>query len=593
MKLKNKIALVMTLLGIGILIFVLLFYHFWSRNIFINEEKESVIHISKAVTQEVDTHFLEIVNTVKTLSSTPIIKEYLGESNSEFKKLTDTDRECYIDDLAVRWKETHNLEDPFLDVYMGNPVSEFLEMQKELIPERYGEIFVTNQYGVMIASTNKLTTINHAHKYWWVAAYNDGNGRVFLDDRGFDTSAEGYVMGIVVPIKENNEIIGILKANVDIFGVLSHIIESFEELYANSRVKIVRTGGLVVLEKDTPPLSTSVCDKMKDHLEQKITAHINTNQEGIERLVGVAEIPVTMGTDRVGFGGSYESIDHIQGNLGESWHAVVSIKEEHILANAISTNRLLLIIGAVFTVVTAMVAMGIGRSITKPIVELSIFSQAVGEGDLSRRIEIKSKDEIGYLAKSFNDMIDKLETTMASRNELLQEIKKRKNAEAKLQKLSITDELTGLKNRRAANEFLHSNIGRVDRYDEKLSLILLDIDHFKMVNDTYGHDSGDRVLVALAEILESDVRNLDMVARIGGEEFLIILPQADKLECSTIAERICEIIRNHSFDGIPKVTVSVGVAEYKAEDTFDSILKRVDDALYVSKNSGRDRVTVL
>ena len=593
MKLKNKIATVMILLGVSIILSISVFYHSWSRHILMEEEQSSIVEISKAVSQEIDTHFNEITNTVKTLSSAPLIKETLEESNEEFATLSESGREEYIKSLGQKWTETNDLEDPFLQTYLNNPVSDYLKLQKNLIQERYGEIFITNRYGVIIASTNKLTTINHSHKYWWVAGYDEGQGRIFLDDRGFDASAEGYVLGVVLPIKYNNEIIGMIKGNVNILDLMSHVIEIYEELYENSNVKMVRTGGLIVAERDTEPLSTRVCDQLQERLVEKKTSSFGIEEDGTQHLVGASVVPITSGSETLGFGGSYESIDHILGNVGENWHAVVCMDEKSITANIKITTRLLLSIGAAFTIVITLVAMYLSKKISSPIVELAQFTEEVGNGALDNRINLKSTDEIGLLANSYNNMVENLQKTMASKNDLLAEVEKRKNAEEKLKKLIVTDELTCIHNRRAANEFLHQCIEKVERYDEQLSVILLDIDHFKKVNDNYGHDVGDIVLISLAQVLKDGIRNVDMVARIGGEEFLIILPQVDKEQAFVLAERLRGTIAEYKFEQIKQLTVSMGVAEKESNDTFDTLLKRADDGLYDSKKSGRNKVTLV
>jgi len=189
-------------------------------------------------------------------------------------------------------------------------------------------------------------------------------------------------------------------------------------------------------------------------------------------------------------------------------------------------------------------------------------------------------------------MVENLQTAMASKNELVSEIEKRTLAEEKLRCLIITDELTKINNRRAANQFLHQTIERAERYDEKLSIISLDIDHFKNVNDKHGHDYGDTVLITFSMILSDSIRTCDMVARIGGEEFLIILPQISKDSAYQVAERIRITVSEYNFTKLEQLTVSMGVAEFESTDDFDTLLKRADDGLYHSKNTGRNKVTL-
>lgn len=593
MKLKSKIAVVMTALGVSIILLTSIFYYYWSLYLITEEEQKTIADISLSVSQEIDTHFSEMTNTVKTLSSAPIICDSLLESNTEYATFSEQEREELITSLGQQWSETDDLNTPFLKEYLDNPVSNHLKLQKKVIEGRYGELFITNRYGVIIASTNKLTTINHAHKYWWLASYNDGRGRVFLDDRGFDESADGYVLGIVVPIIHENEIIGIMKSNVNILDILDHVMEGFEELYEGSFIRIVRTGGLIVSELGNQPLSSEVSDRLVDTLNKNENTVFNMEENDLMQLIGVSTVPITIGSESLGFGGSYESIDHILGNTGENWHAVVSVDMKVIMKTIETTTQTLIFIGILFTLITSFVSLYFGKKVSNPLVELSHFSQKVGEGDLSERITIESHDEIGILANSFNDMVDNLQSTMASKDELLAEVEKRKKAEEELKSLTITDELTKINNRRAANHFLHQNIEKYERYDDKLSVILLDIDHFKKVNDNFGHDFGDAVLIILAQILSENIRDCDMAARIGGEEFLIVLPQINKDQAYILAERLRIAISEYDFENIKQLTVSMGISEFKDTDTFDSLLKRADDGLYESKNTGRNKVTLL
>jgi len=248
MKLKNKIAGSIFVIGIIIISVISISYYFWYQDVSVKEEEAIILDISKAVSHHIDNYIIEIKNTALTLSSSPIIRDMLLESNSDYAMLSDEKKEEKIEVLIQKWAETDDLNSSFIQEFLNNPVANHLKIQKKIIDERYGEIFITNQYGITIASTNKLTTLNHAHKYWWKASYNDGDGRVFLDDRGYDVSANGYVLGIVTPIIHNNKVIGIMKSNVNILDILEYVMKDYEELYKNSTVQIVRTGGEVVLK---------------------------------------------------------------------------------------------------------------------------------------------------------------------------------------------------------------------------------------------------------------------------------------------------------------------------------------------------------
>ncbi|MEW6765738.1 MAG: diguanylate cyclase [Pseudomonadota bacterium] len=165
-----------------------------------------------------------------------------------------------------------------------------------------------------------------------------------------------------------------------------------------------------------------------------------------------------------------------------------------------------------------------------------------------------------------------------------------KKANAELKRLSRTDALTGVANRHALDLQLRQEQTRVERYGGSFSLILIDIDHFKRVNDTQGHLVGDRVLKAVADRVVSMVREADMVGRWGGEEFLVFCPNTHLAGAGQVAEKVRKALRDADF-GLPMpVTVSLGVAEFRRGERPESTISRADEALYQAKAEGRDRV---
>jgi diguanylate cyclase (GGDEF)-like protein len=166
----------------------------------------------------------------------------------------------------------------------------------------------------------------------------------------------------------------------------------------------------------------------------------------------------------------------------------------------------------------------------------------------------------------------------------------------KLEQLAMTDELTGLFNRRSFFNRGVEEIRRSQRYHSPLSLLMLDIDGFKAVNDTFGHDVGDHMLRCVADTLLHNIREIDVLARLGGEEFGILLPNTEAADAVKLAERLRLAIEKTSCavqDQKTSVTVSIGVATRKKEiQSIDGLLKRADTAMYQAKNQGRNRVIV-
>ena len=160
---------------------------------------------------------------------------------------------------------------------------------------------------------------------------------------------------------------------------------------------------------------------------------------------------------------------------------------------------------------------------------------------------------------------------------------------------AIVDELTGLHNRRWMQEIFDRQMKRSQMNHEALSLLMLDIDHFKSVNDNYGHLTGDQVIRAVAQKMMHNVRATDLLVRFGGEEFIVILPLTDIAGARIVAERICTSVRHENIvdglgDRLPPVTISIGIAQMTADESQDSLIERADQAMYRAKKNGRDRV---
>ena len=159
-----------------------------------------------------------------------------------------------------------------------------------------------------------------------------------------------------------------------------------------------------------------------------------------------------------------------------------------------------------------------------------------------------------------------------------------------------TDTLTGLPNRRALDEFFRTaQIAAMEKGDP-LSVLLIDIDHFKRFNDNFGHGVGDQVLRLMANVLRERVREIDLAARYGGEELIAVLPGAELATCETIAERIrrsiseCRITRRSTDEILPSITVSIGVGQFQPGESMADLIERCDRALYLAKRTGRNRV---
>lgn len=179
-------------------------------------------------------------------------------------------------------------------------------------------------------------------------------------------------------------------------------------------------------------------------------------------------------------------------------------------------------------------------------------------------------------------------------NEIRNEVKQRKQVENEIRILAATDALTGVNNRRQFYTILAQEVDRSLRYGNTLSLIMYDIDYFKQINDTYGHDVGDQVLKDMTWLVKSKIRSVDLLARWGGEEFMIIMPQSPIDAAKSAAEKLRAAISENRFSKANNtITASFGVTCFQPPETLDSFLKRVDDAIYKAKRNGRNQIEVL
>jgi diguanylate cyclase (GGDEF)-like protein len=215
--------------------------------------------------------------------------------------------------------------------------------------------------------------------------------------------------------------------------------------------------------------------------------------------------------------------------------------------------------------------------------------------DMQKKVVTLERGAVDCITKPFDegDLVARVKVHLQLKS-LQDELR---HANTMLQKLSITDSLTSVYNRRFLMEVLEKELLRSQRYNDPFSFIMLDLDGFKDVNDKYGHQMGDFVLRELAQIVFRQLRNTDILARYGGDEFAILLPGTDAAGATALAERIRTVVEEHVFrraDAFARLTLSVGVLNYPEAKvkTVDDIVRMTDEALYEAKNKGRNLVAV-
>jgi len=205
----------------------------------------------------------------------------------------------------------------------------------------------------------------------------------------------------------------------------------------------------------------------------------------------------------------------------------------------------------------------------------------------------KGASDLIFKPFRFEELLLRLKKVLKNR----QVVKDRARVVDKLEELAITDGLTKLHNLRHFYNQLEVEIGRCNRYGHSLALLLLDIDNFKLHNDSYGHLEGDKVLVRLGQIIKSCLRTMDSAYRYGGEEFTVILPETKGGEAKNVANRIRTAVEIEKFfpgpEKIATITISIGLTEYFKKEQLSTLVKRADQAMYNSKTKGRNRISSL
>ena len=223
----------------------------------------------------------------------------------------------------------------------------------------------------------------------------------------------------------------------------------------------------------------------------------------------------------------------------------------------------------------------LARFILTPLRKLEEAAERLGEGQFAYRVEYRRDNEFGHVAEAFNRMAAQVELSQAS-----------------LEELSLRDPLTGVWNRRALDMRMEVETDRSRRHGRCLSVIMLDLDHFKSINDQYGHEVGDAVLRQVAQMLEGIIRPTDHLSRYGGEEFVAVLPETPLPGARILAERLREQIGSTAIEISKKVslrvTLSAGIATFPEQgDTAGALIHAADKALYEAKKAGRNRVFAL
>jgi diguanylate cyclase (GGDEF)-like protein len=369
----------------------------------------------------------------------------------------------------------------------------------------------------------------------------------------WDSAAAKPVVTLAVPIaREDGRILGALAAMLSLASAVE-VLSGFARNGSREAIVVTDSGRVVIRSHE------NASDLMAARLPASAFAAL-TAQPGEQ-----VRYPGLSGPDVVGT---------LRPVPGARWSVVAQLPVEAAFAQVARLRNTAMGIVVVLVLGIGLLAYRLGLFVVGPLDRLTAGAKAVAGGDLAVEVPATEGGEMGYLARVFNDMVKRLRE---SRDEL--------------ERLSITDPLTRLYNRRHLMTRLDEEGRRARRADRPFSLLIMDVDHFKRINDTYGHQAGDEVLAGVAAVLQESTREVDCAARYGGEEFVMLLPETPIAGALDVAERIRTRLAKETFPG-GAITLSMGVAEFPADgETPEFMLHAADAALYRAKRDGRDRVT--
>lgn len=313
---------------------------------------------------------------------------------------------------------------------------------------------------------------------------------------------------------------------------------------------------------------------------REYTLLADARQEWKDSLV-LAELVLVPNPSRPALSRFDQRVRHVLSSLDQIYSASYDEISAQRAQIDKAENRFLLIIGATVGLGLIGAVAGVlwlARSVLIPLREFEKGLSHFANDNLSYRLDLHNDNELGRLARDFNNMAERL-----------------MEHKIRLEELSSRDGLTGLYNRREFEDRLREEVQRARRYGKPLSVMLLDIDHFKNINDRYGHQAGDEALIAVADLIRLSARPMDAVCRYGGEELAVILPETDENGAGIVAERIraaiADSLTTTSEGNEIQMTVSIGFATFPQDgDTGPGLVKAADQALYAAKQGGRNLV---
>lgn len=434
-----------------------------------------------------------------------------------------------------------------ISTYLTLISKQFTEYRRLLVLNTEGQVLAASD----MAEQNRVVSLPEDWKIQIIRS------QFFTSDAYFiaEDPSPMITMGIPLLSEQDSTQLGFFVMEVRLQGLLPRLAGALSGM---------DTGEIVLLKEDGRTiLSTATSDKhkkMADNAEQML--ELFKNPRRLHDFIDDQNIRV------VGLTSSFDDLP---------WQLFLTESYDHVFSGLIRARDQIVIITLFLTILIGAAAALLASQILIPLKALTNGVMRVANGDLDVSVPLHRNDELGIVTGMFNKMVCRL-----------------KENQATLEQLATTDSLTELANRKRIMADLAINFENYRRYGSQFSILMIDIDFFKTINDTHGHLVGDAVLVQLARILKESLRIVDSAGRYGGEEFLVILGKTEVHEGLQTAERIRQAVEQHIFTGADvsfHITVSIGLTDAVAEDQNGmDLIGRADKALYEAKAAGRNRV---
>jgi diguanylate cyclase (GGDEF)-like protein len=449
---------------------------------------------------------------------------------------------------------------------VGSPIRGRLYEYLGSLHERFSDfdqLLVLDLQGRLVASSAPASSPTRLPTDWLRTLRVEGQ---LVGDPYWDAAAGKEKLIVAVPVQRpDGRVIGAFAAELNLRPV-QRVLRTFAPESTSAIYLVNAEGALVASSRD---LSSQL---------MKVTLKRATMQRLTQRD-GDAVSYLSFTGDRVV--GSLKRVPQVP------WSVLAETPADAAFREVGQFRNLAMLVIVSLLLISAAAAYRFGLIIVRPLDRLIEGARKVASGHLDVDLPVAGGDEVGYLTKVFNGMVWRLRE---GRKELDTTNEQLRLQNEELEKLSLTDGLTGLANRRFLVQQLNEEALRFRRTKKEFSVLMVDVDHFKQYNDTFGHPAGDDVLKKVARILQASAREVDCVARYGGEEFCLMLPETSATGAAILASRLCERVAAAEFPG-QKITVSIGVASLPGNGhTPDAVIAAADEALYQAKREGRNRV---